>query len=196
MATLFPETLRRLRVERGLSQQELADRMFVARPTIARWENGTRLPDAGKILQLAQFFGVRVDSLLSAAVKSSETPNVIIVEDREVILAGSLSVLERAIPNATVMGFEWPSEALEYAKSHRVSLALLDIELGDENGLDLCRALLEVNPLTNVVFLTAYSDYALDAWGTGACGFMLKPITQEDVRTLLERLRYPLPSGE
>ena len=115
------------------------------------------------------------------------------VEDREIVLAGGLSVLAEAMPDATVVGFEWPSEALAYAEETRVSLAFLDIELGGESGLDLCRALLDVNPTTNVVFLTAYPNYALDAWGTGACGFMLKPITAEGVRSQLANLRYPLP---
>ena len=99
------------------------------------------------------------------------------------------------MPDATVVGFEWPSEAVEYAKENRVSLAFLDIELGDESGFDLCRALLEANPRTNVVYLTAYADYALDAWGTGASGFMLKPITPEGVRAQLADLRYPFPLG-
>lgn len=99
------------------------------------------------------------------------------------------------MPDATVVGFEWPSDALEYARKNRVSLAFLDIELGGESGLDLCRELLDINPTTNVVYLTAYADYALDAWGTGASGFMLKPVTQESVRAQLADLRYPISRG-
>lgn len=71
----------------------------------------------------------------------------------------------------------------------------MDIELGTASGLDLCRTLLEINPHTNVVFLTAYADYSLDAWATGACGFLMKPLTLEGVREQLKRLRYPLSSG-
>ena len=43
---------------------------------------------------------------------------------------------------------------------------------------------------------TAYIDYAFDAWSTGASGFMLKPITPDEVREKLSMLRYPLPGGE
>ena len=96
-----------------------------------------------------------------------------------------------AEPNATVVGFTKPSEALEYARDNRVALAFLDIELGNTNGLDLCRALLDINPRTNVVYLTAYSGYSLEAWNTGASGFMLKPITPEGVQAQLKNLRYP-----
>ena len=62
-------------------------------------------------------------------------------------------------------------------------------------GLDLCQTLLEINPRTNVVFLTAYADYAIDAWDTGASGFMLKPITEEGVQEQLKKLRHPFSFG-
>ena len=191
MNALFADMLKKLRTERGLSQRELATRMFVTRSTVARWENGSRLPDAVMMSRLAECLGVDVGTLLSAATEGDEAPNVIMVDDRKVILTGGLPVLEEVMPNATVVGFTRPAEAIEYARGNRVALAFLDIELGKANGLDLCRDLLEINPRTNVVFLTAYAEYSLDAWGTGASGFMVKPITQEGVREQLERLRYP-----
>ena len=46
MNTLFADTLKKLRAKKGLSQIELAKEMFVNKPTISRWENGHRLPDA------------------------------------------------------------------------------------------------------------------------------------------------------
>ena len=49
MSMLFADTLKKLRTDKGLSQQALADKMYVTRSTIARWENGIRLPDAAMI---------------------------------------------------------------------------------------------------------------------------------------------------
>ena len=72
---------------------------------------------------------------------------------------------------------------------NRIDLAILDIELGTASGLDLCHTLLQINPSTNVVYLTAYPDYSLDAWDTDACGFMVKPLTPEGVRRHLGKLR-------
>ena len=192
MNGLFAENLRKLREERGLSQKQLGIQMFVNHSTIARWENGTRLPDAAMILRLARCLGVDVNTLLMMVAQSDEAPNVIMVDDSKLILTGSLPVLEEVMPHAAVMGFIKASEAIEYAKANSVALAFLDIELRNSSGLDLCRTLLEINPQTNVVYLTAYSDYALDAWSTGASGFMLKPITPESVREQLSRLRYPV----
>ena len=192
MNTLFAETLKKLRKEKGLSQIQLGDKLFVNKSTIARWETGSRLPDALMLSRLSSCLDVDVRTLLSIAMESDESPNVIMVDDRKIILTGGLPVLEAVMPNATVTGFTKPSEAIEYARTNRVALAFLDIEMGKTSGLDLCHTLLEINPHTNVVYLTAYSEYSVDAWGTGASGFMLKPITPEGVQDQLKKLRYPI----
>ena len=191
MNMLFAKTLKKLRAERGLSQKEMAEQVFVTRPTVARWESGSRLPDAAMISRLSRCLNVDAGTLFSAAAESDESPNVIMVDDRKIILTGGLPILEAVMPNATVTGFTRPSEAMDYARANRVALAFVDIELGKMSGLQLCQTLLEVNPRTNVVYLTAYSDYAVDAWSTGASGFMLKPITPKGVQDQLQKLRYP-----
>lgn len=191
MNGLFAENLRKLREERGLSQKQLGIQMFVNHSTIARWENGTRLPDAAMILRLARCLGVDVNTLLMMVAQSDEAPNVIMVDDSSVILSDGVSVLEEVMPDATIMGFIWPQEAIEYAMIKRVELAVLDIEMGNSSGLELCRKLQEINPTTNVVFLTAYADYSLDAWKTEASGFILKPLTPDSIKEQLKKLRYP-----
>ena len=195
MTTLFAETLKNLRAEKGLSQTQLGKRMFVNNSTVTRWENGSRLPDAAMIARLSRVLEVDVNTLLYAAAESEESPNIIMVDDNRILLTDSLAVLEEVLPNAAITGFIWPAEAIEYARANRIALAILDIELGKTSGLDLCRALLEINSRTNVVYLTAYPDYSLDAWDTEACGFMLKPLTPEGVRRQLQKLRYPFPRG-
>jgi transcriptional regulator with XRE-family HTH domain len=195
MYDLFAERLKKLRTQKNISQAQLAEQMFVTQSTIARWENGSRLPDAIMISRLARQLGVDTSTLLSAAAESEQSPNIIMVDDSKVILSEGMSVLEKTMPNATIAGFIWPSEAVEYAKINRIALAFLDIEMGTASGLDLCRTLLEINPRTNIVFLTAYADYSLDAWKTEASGFILKPLTPADIKEQLKKLRYPFPMG-
>ena len=62
----FGEKLRRLRIEKGLSQQQLADRLHVKRSSLANWEAGRRLPDAAMISQIAKVLGVDTAILFSA----------------------------------------------------------------------------------------------------------------------------------
>ena len=192
---IFAENLRYLREKKGLSRKELGAKMYVSHSTIARWENGTRLPDAAMILRLSKFLGTDANILLQLAAQSDETPNIIMVDDNSVILSDGLVVMEEVLPNANIMGFIWPQEAIDYAKANRVDLAILDIEMGNSSGLELCHTLLEINPTTNVVFLTAYADYSLDAWKTEASGFILKPLTPEGVKEQLKKLRYPFSRG-
>ena len=195
MNMLFADTLKKLRTEKGLSQNDIAKRLYVTNSTVSRWESGRRLPDASMIFSLADILGADINILLSAAAQSDERPNVIMLDDNKIILNGGLPILEEVMPNASVTGFTKPSEAIEYAKENRIALAFLDIEMGTVSGLDVCRELLEVNPHTNVIYLTAYGEYSLDAWSTGASGFMLKPITPEGVREQLKKLRYPFWTG-
>ena len=193
---IFAENLRALREKRGLSQKQLGDRMFVSHSTIARWENGSRLPDATMILRLSNIFEVDTNTLFQLAALSDENPNVIIVDDSRIILSESIALMAEVMPNAIVTGFIWPKEAIEYAKANRVELAVLDIELGSSSGLELCRTLHEINPVTKVVFLTAYADYSLDAWKTEAVGFILKPLTIEGIKEQLKKLNILISIGD
>ena len=196
MSKLFAETLKKLRTEKGLSQRELAERVYVTRSTVAMWENGSRLPDAMMISRLSHCLGKDVTILLNVAAESDDAPHVILVDDSKIFISGALPVLEAVLPNAVITGFTRPSEAIEYAKRNRIALAYLDIELGrTTSGFDLCRTMLELNPRTNVVYLTAYVEYSFDAWSTGACGFLLKPVTPEGVRAQLKNLRFPFSTG-
>ena len=190
MSQFLSDTLKKLRNDKGLLQQELAKKMCVTRSTVSRWKSGHRLPDAVMISRLAEVLDVDANILLTAA-QSNERPNVIMVDDRKIILTGGLPILNEVMPNATVTGFTDADEAIAYARANIVALAFLDIELRNTNGLELCRELLNINPRTNVVYLTAYSEYSLDAWSTGASGFMLKPITPHGIREQLKNLRYP-----
>lgn len=192
----FAEIMRRWRIEKGYTQQQVANLLFVERTTIVRWENGTRMPDVSLLSDIAELLGVDVAALLPSSDKEAGKPVVLLVDDEKIILTGGLPILEQSLPDAVIRGFEKPSAALEFASENPVWIAFLDIELGKNNGLDICRKLLEINPRTNVVFLTSYIDYSFNAWETGACGFLLKPLTVEKVKKQLPLLRYPLGIGQ
>ena len=192
MTTSFGETLRRLRTEKGLSQQQLAVRLHMERPSVANWEAGRRMPDAATVYQIAEALSVDSSALLSAADDSGKAPNVLLVDDEPLIVTGGIPALQEAMPNANVVGFTKPSQALSFFSENPVALAFLDIELGRTSGLELCREMLRLRPRTNVIYLTAFREYAFDAWDTGACGYLLKPLETETVRAQLSRLRYPV----
>lgn len=191
----FGEALSAARRQKGMSQQQLADSLPVNRSSVANWEADRRLPDATLIAKISKILNVELSELLDAATGNTANPVVIIVDDNNIVLNGSVSIIKKALPSATVVGFSKPAQAVAYARESHVSLAFLDIELGSTSGLNLCNTILEIDPHTNVVFLTAYPEYSFDAWDTGACGFVVKPITIEGVQAQLKKMRHPFPTG-
>ena len=195
MKHTFGEALLKARKQKRMSQQELAESIPVTRASVANWEADRRLPNATIIAKIAEVLEIDVSELLDTANKDDIHPNVIIVDDNKIVLTGGAPIIEKALPNAKVACFTKPSQAIAYAKENRIALAFLDIELGLTNGIDLCNELHSINPRMNVVFLTAYPEYSVDAWNTKASGFMVKPITLEGVKEQLKKLRHPFPTG-
>lgn len=91
--------------------------------------------------------------------------------------------------------FQDGEAALNWTKEHIVDVAFLDMEMPGLHGLGLALKLREVNADIRVVFVTAYSQYAMDAWSVDAIGYILKPYTTADVLKELKKCVYrPLPS--
>ena len=192
MINLFSESLLRARQNKEMTQQELADMVSVSRSAIASWETGRRLPDMVMIERLSKCLDVDVMALLKASEPCGSRPVVMAVDDEKIALNGAVSVLKRVFPSAEIVSFVKPSEALTFAGENEISVAFLDIEMGQTSGLELARKLLSTNSRLNVFFLTAYPDYALPAWETGACGFLVKPMTVDSAVKALSHLRYPI----
>ena len=62
----FNEKLQELRKQRGLTQEELAEKLYVSRTAISKWESGRGYPNIESLKAIARFFGVTVDELLSS----------------------------------------------------------------------------------------------------------------------------------
>ena len=152
MKDSFSERLRQLREAKGLSQQQLAIKMFVNRSSIARWESGTRMPDLFLINRLSKCLDVEPAELISNVTLPDQTPRIILVDDEKPILTGELRVLEKVLVGAEITGFTKPAEALEFARANPMQLAFLDIEMGKTSGFELCEQLVKINPSINVVY--------------------------------------------
>ena len=62
----FNEKLQELRKQKGLTQEELAERLYVSRTAISKWESGRGYPNIESLKAIANFFSVTVDELLSS----------------------------------------------------------------------------------------------------------------------------------
>jgi len=82
--------------------------------------------------------------------------------------------------------------ALEALDTHRPQIAFLDIRMPGVSGLDVAKA---TSGRTQVVFTTAYDEYAVQAFDNGAIDYLLKPIKRDRLAIALERIRERLKSG-
>lgn len=92
--------------------------------------------------------------------------------------------------------FQDGEKAIEWAKMNVVDVAFLDMEMPDMTGIELARKLKDINVNIRIVFVTAYDQYALDAFGVDAIGYVLKPYTQEEIIKELNKasMMRPWPS--
>ncbi len=70
-------------------------------------------------------------------------------------------------------------EAIIHIPTQKPDLAFLDIELGEDNGLQLAEQLHALDPSLTIVFATAYDEYALQAFELNALDYILKPFDEE-----------------
>ncbi len=84
-------------------------------------------------------------------------------------------------------------EAIVYLKRNNVDLVFLDIHLGEVNGFDLFNHF--PNPNFQIVFTTAYTSYAIDAFKTKAVDYLLKPIDIDDLQRAVRRVKEKMESS-
>ncbi|MBQ6927226.1 MAG: response regulator [Oscillospiraceae bacterium] len=119
--------------------------------------------------------------------------NAICVDDEAQVLRHIVSSCRKIRLLETVQGFTRPEEALDWVQDHPADLALLDIDMPDMTGLELARRLRKRHPGIAIIFLTAFSQYALDAYEVHPTSYLLKPFDQE---RLAREVEYVLSGRE
>lgn len=118
--------------------------------------------------------------------------NVIVIDDEILLLNHLVKLLKELLPEANIMGFENCNELLEYSNDNFIDIAFLDIQMMQMSGLELAKKLTEIYPKINIIFTTGFDNYAVEAFNIFASGYLLKPITKDDIKTSLKNLRYPI----
>jgi DNA-binding LytR/AlgR family response regulator len=114
----------------------------------------------------------------------------VIAEDEALLRQALVTQLATAWPQLQVIAAcEDGASALEAIAEHTPDVAFLDIRMPGLTGLDVAAAAAQVSPRTQVVFVTAYDQYAVDAFERGAIDYLLKPITAERLAATVERLQ-------
>lgn len=118
---------------------------------------------------------------------------ILCADDELLALDILVEAVREAVPEARTEGFLEAEALLEYATEHDCSVAFLDIQMREMNGLALAKRLKDINARVNIVFVTGYDQYTGDALYLRASGYVMKPATKEKILEELENLRNPLP---
>lgn len=114
---------------------------------------------------------------------------ILLVDDEENAL-GMMELLLSEMKQIEIVGkFADPYEALEAVKKEEVIDAVfLDIEMPELSGIELAEEIKSLNRNTEIVFVTAYSDYAVKAFELFTLDYLLKPVLKDRLKITVERL--------
>lgn len=113
----------------------------------------------------------------------------LIVDDEHLALLHLKNMLERTNAFQSIMAYQDPIEVLEHPEISAVDAVFLDIEMPGVNGIELAEAIQSMNENIQVVFITAYNEFAIKAFELNAIDYLLKPVNYKRLETTVERIR-------
>src|SRR5512142_1059593 len=123
-------------------------------------------------------------------------PKAIVAEDEALLRDELVALLHAAWPELEVAAIcEDGGSAVEAIAAHRPDVAFLDIRMPGLTGLEVAAAACASSPRTQVVFVTAYNQYAIDAFERGAVDYLLKPVAPDRLAATVARLKARLGAG-
>jgi len=120
----------------------------------------------------------------------------VVAEDEQIFRDALIRLLSSQWPELQILAAcEDGAEALEAIAENQPAVAFLDIRMPGLSGMDVAAAAATVSPATQVVFVTAYNQYAIDAFEKGAIDYLLKPIEPKRLTSTIERLKTRMTGG-
>ena len=120
----------------------------------------------------------------------------VVAEDEALLRESLVQLLGQVWPELEIVAAcEDGGSALEAIAAHRPEVVFLDIRMPGLSGLEVASSLLEAGIRTEVVFVTAYDQYAIDAFERGAVDYLLKPVARERLAGTVARVRQRLERG-
>ena len=115
---------------------------------------------------------------------------IAIAVDDEVLMLGALAEAIEASPDITeVAKFSNCEDALEFVKNNSADVAFLDINMRGMDGLTLAKKIIASCPNCKIVFCTGYEEYAIPAFKLHAAGYLMKPVSAEDVQGEIDNIK-------
>ncbi|GAB2622968.1 LytR/AlgR family response regulator transcription factor [Novilysobacter erysipheiresistens] len=121
---------------------------------------------------------------------SERAPTCVVAEDEALLREALVEQLRQAWPALQIVAeCEDGASAVEALAEYRPDVAFLDIRMPGLTGLEVAAAAADASPHTRIVFVTAFDQYAIDAFERGAVDYLLKPIKSERLAATIDRLQ-------
>ena len=108
---------------------------------------------------------------------------VFIVDDHSVVIEGILSLLQN-LPEISVCGYaKTAMDCVHFIEKNEIDVILMDINLLDMSGLELCKMLKQTHPAVKILALSTFNQmsYINKMMTNGASGYLLKNITKDEL---------------
>ena len=111
------------------------------------------------------------------------------VDDEELMLRALVGAISASSDIKEVVKFSSAEKALNYVKENSIDVAFLDINMRGMGGISLAEKIIELRPNSKIVFCTGYEEYAIPAFKLHASGYLMKPISAEDVQGEIDNIK-------
>jgi two-component system LytT family response regulator len=112
----------------------------------------------------------------------------IIVDDEELSVNRLKRMLSESSEIEICHTFLNPFEAYEFVKANPIHIAFLAISMPEIDGIQLSSLLLDLDASIDVVFVTAYDDYAVQAFDMSVLDYLMKPVTAQRMSKTLDKI--------
>ncbi len=113
---------------------------------------------------------------------------ILLVDDEELQLMRLEKATKSVLLNGEFFAYTNPKKAFEENENNDIDIAFLDIEMPEINGIQLAKKLKKANSNIKIIFVTAFNEYALEAYKVHASGYVSKPVNEEKIKEEIDEL--------
>lgn len=124
--------------------------------------------------------------------------NILIIDDEPIVLKDTSRVIEKALTeecaNEPIKMYTCSNsnDAIKLINEVSFDIIFSDIDMPGMKGIELAKKIEKDGSSANIVFITGYPKYGIDAWETNASAFLLKPVMKNDIKEAIKKLRNPI----
>ena len=112
----------------------------------------------------------------------------VLIDDNNVCLETESIIIQDIDEIDELHSFQHTADLLDYLSTTPVDIAFLDIIMDDSDGISLAMEIKRMQPDCKIVFISSSRDFALEAFQVYASGYLLKPVTKDEIISVLNNI--------